>query len=82
MKLTFHQSRLQQTQTIPGIGIEVLTSIGIGIEVCILGGIGIGIGIGIEVHHVKSIEVLRFWCGIGIESDLILNAPRNVLCNM
>ena len=48
--------------------------IGIGIEVCILGGIGIGIGI--EVHHVKSIEVLRFWCGIGIgiESDLILNA--------
>ena len=52
--------------------------IGIGIEVCILGGIGIGI----EVHHVKSIEVLRFWCGIGIESDLILNAPRDVLCNM
>ena len=42
--------------------------IGIGIEVCILGGIGI------EVHHVKSIGVLRFWCGIGIESDLILNA--------
>ena len=50
----------------------------IGIEVCILGGIGIGI----EVHHVKSIEVLRFWCGIGIESDLILNAPRDVFCNM
>ena len=54
--------------------------IGIGIEVCILGGIGIGIGI--EVHHAKSIEVLRFWCGIGIESDLILNAPRDVFCNM
>ena len=57
-----------------------MTSIGIGIEVCTLGGIGIGIGI--EVHHVKSIEVLRFWCGIGIESDLILNAPRDVFCNM
>ena len=57
-----------------------MTSIGIGIEVCILGGIGIGIGI--EVLHVKSIGVLRFWCGIGIESDLILNAPRDVLCNM
>ena len=53
-----------------------MTSIGIGIEVYILGGIGI------EVHHVKSIEVLRFWCGIGIESHLILNAPRDVLCNM
>ena len=52
--------------------------IGIGIEVCILGGIGIDI----EVHHVKSIEVLRFWCGIGIESHLILNAPQDVLCNM
>ena len=78
MKLTFHQSRLQQTQTIPGIGIEVLTSIGIGIEVCILGGIGIGI----EVHHVKSIGVLRFWCGIGIESDSRLNEPRDVLSNM
>ena len=54
--------------------------IGIGIEVCILGGIGIGIGI--EVHHVKSIEVLRFWCGKGIESDLILNALRYILCNI
>ena len=54
--------------------------IGIGIEVCILGGIGIGIGI--EVHHVKSIGVLRFWCCIGIESDLILIAPRDVMCNM
>ena len=54
--------------------------IGIGIEVCILGGIGIGIGI--EVHHVKSIGVLRLWCGIGIVSDLILNAPGDVMCNM
>ena len=54
--------------------------IGIGIEVCILGGIGIGIGI--EVHHVKSIEVLRFWCGIGIESDQIPAASRYVLDNL
>ena len=46
--------------------------IGIGIEVCIL----VGIGIGIEVQHVKSIEVLRFWCGIGIESDQIPAASR------
>ena len=56
-----------------------MTSIGIGIEVCILGGIGIGIGI--EVLHVKSIGVLRFWCGIGIESDQIPATSRYVLVN-
>ena len=58
-------------------GIEVLSGIGIGIEVFNFAGIGIGI----EVLRYWNIEVLRFWCGIGIESDQIPATSRYVLIN-